>query len=97
MCRGVGWLWVSNGVKTEYHENGQKRYEFTLRFGKLHGLRTHWRPDGQKWTEKNWKDGKLHGLATLWYENGQKQAELTYKDGKRISEKFWDEDGNLTK
>ena len=47
--------------------------------------------------EGTFKDGKLHGLFTRWYENGQKEGELTVKDGAVISEKRWDEDGNLLK
>ena len=43
------------------------------------------------------KDGKQDGLLTSWYENGQLHYEGNYKDGKLISEKKWDEDGNLTK
>ena len=41
--------------------------------------------------------GPLHGVAISKYENGQKEGEATFKDGEMISEKEWDEDGNLTR
>ena len=34
------------------------------------------------------------GLWTSWDPNGQKREESVYQNRKRISSKYWDEDGN---
>lgn len=86
-----------DGLKTVWRKNGQKKEETPFKDGKEHGLETWWHENGQKHLERTLKDGKAHGLSTSWYENGQKEGELTVKDGGVISEKRWDEDGNLLK
>ena len=53
--------------------------------------------NGKKASEGTYKDGREDGLSTGWHENGQKLRERTFRDGKKISEKFWDRDGNRTK
>ncbi len=86
------------GITVEKYENGQKRGERTYKDGKVHGLYTFWYENGQKKErEYTLRFGKLHGLYTRWYRNGQKNWERTHKDGELISEKEWDEDGNLTR
>ena len=51
--------------------------------------------NGQKEHETNFKDGEVDGLSVYWYENGQKKLEVNYKDGEKISEKHWNEKGEL--
>ena len=80
------------GVENRRYENGQKKYEATLKDGKLSGL-IHWHPNGQKAMEAIFKDGKKEGLMTSWYENGQKHWEATYKDNKIVSAIVWKPNG----
>ena len=84
----------SDGLYTEWYENGQKDEERTYKDGKLDGKWTYWYENGQKSQDGTWKDGEDDGLWTSWYENGQKMEEGTRKDGEKISEECWDEDGN---
>ena len=83
------------GVAVKKYDNGQKWIEITYKDGKEHGLWTGWHENGQKKMEGTYRDNKLHGLVTGWYEHGPKSGEYTFKDGEVISEKEWDEDGNL--
>ena len=86
--------------------------EHTLESRRPKGEERYYEQDEEKpftgWSKEVWRNGQLkslmqyidgnpHGLATKWYENGQKEGELTVKDGGVISEKRWDEDGNLLK
>jgi len=73
--------------------NGEKCPDTNLVNG--NGIVCYYHKNGQKAAERTYKDGKLHGLFTRWYENGQKEGEFTVKDGGVISEKRWDENGNL--
>jgi antitoxin component YwqK of YwqJK toxin-antitoxin module len=82
------------GVAVEKADNGQT--ETTYKDGKKHGLEFSHR-NGQKSEERTWKNDKKDGLWTSWYDNGQKWFEKTYENGKKISEKWWDKDGNLTR
>jgi hypothetical protein len=66
------------GLAVDKYENGQKKYEATLKDGKEHGLWTEWYENGQKEEERTYKDGKLHGL-TRWHENGQKKNEVIHR------------------
>lgn len=84
-----------DGLSTEWYENGKKKNEGTFKDGKPNGLVTRWFENGQKKLERTFKDGKPDGLYTDWYENGQKNKEITFKDGKRISKKWWNEDGSV--
>ena len=94
---GVAYLKNSDSPYTgkcfEFHDNGQKKSETTLKDGEYDGLSVSWYENGQKGVEGNLKDGKQHGLSVLWHKNGQKQAEGNYKDNEPISEKFWNSKG----
>jgi antitoxin component YwqK of YwqJK toxin-antitoxin module len=83
---GVAYLKNSDSPYTgkvfEFHDNGQKKSEITLKDGEYDGPAVSWHENGQKDSEGNNKDGKLHGPAVICYENGQKKAEANYKDGK---------------
>ena len=79
---------------TDWHENGQKKDEYTYKNGKMHGPFTEWHENGQKAEDGTYKDGKEDGPFTLWHENGQKMSEGTYKDGKMHGIfRSWYEDG----
>jgi antitoxin component YwqK of YwqJK toxin-antitoxin module len=45
----------------------------------------------------NYKDGIMDGIFIIWNENGQKRMGETFKDGKKISSKYWNEDGSVRK
>ncbi len=89
---GVFYLKLSNtpytGKSFEFHENGNKKSELTLKEGKIDGLLLQWHANGQKKTEVNFKDGKEDGLRVSWYKDGQKEQESNWKDGQM--------DGTLT-
>ena len=82
------------GVAVKKYRSGRKWQEFTYKDGKKDGLWTRWHPNGRLRSKRTYKDGKLDGPLTVWLENGQKSSEVTWKDGKKISEKYWDGDGN---
>ena len=50
---------------------------------------------GKKTLQGQYKNGLKTGKWTIWYRDEHKLYEKTYKDGKMISEKYWNEDGNL--
>jgi antitoxin component YwqK of YwqJK toxin-antitoxin module len=85
---------ITDGINTQYYENGQKESEGNYKDGKEEGLHTTWYENGQKESEGNYKDGKEEGLHTTWYENGQKEAEYNFKDGMRNGKLTqWEENG----
>ena len=79
-------MWVQRGGLT-YATKGDSETPFT-------GVVVAKHKNGQKEGEATWKDGKLDGLWTQWHENGQKAAEVISKDGKKVSGRYWDEQGN---
>ncbi|MDE0858961.1 MAG: hypothetical protein OSA93_02295 [Akkermansiaceae bacterium] len=62
---GVAYLKNSDSPYTgkvfEFHDNGQKKSEITLKDGKEDGLSVTWHENGQKESEYNYKDGKFDG------------------------------------
>ena len=48
----------ADGLITEWHENGQKRGEATIKDGKYDGVMVAWHENGQKATEVTFKDGE---------------------------------------
>ena len=81
-----------HGLWTEWHENGQKKWEETWKDGNL-VTATVWKPNGEKCPDTNVVNG--NGIMCWYHDNGQKRGEATFKDGKLISAKQWDKDGNL--
>jgi antitoxin component YwqK of YwqJK toxin-antitoxin module len=59
-------------------------------------MQIRYREDGSKETEIPDMHGKRHGTAIYYREDRPKWREIVWENGKRISEKKWDEDGNLT-
>ena len=55
---------------TWWHENGQKRLEYTSKGGKKDGLSTEWHDNGQKSAEVNFEDGNQVS-ATYWNRDGE--------------------------
>ncbi|HMD67995.1 MAG TPA: hypothetical protein VKF42_03885 [Chitinivibrionales bacterium] len=84
----------SDGLRTLWHENGQKIEEGKCSDGRKDGPWTIWYKNGQKKSEGVLKDGKIDGLRMLWYENGQKRLEGIYKAGKLNGQMTqWNENG----
>ena len=69
---------------------------YNYKKGKKEGVCRSWYKNGQMSEEYNYKDGVEDGLCRSWYENGQINYEYNYKDDVLISERCWDEEGNLT-
>tara|TARA_B100001123_G_C15235937_1_gene997118 strand:+ start:224 stop:1018 length:795 start_codon:yes stop_codon:yes gene_type:complete len=86
---------MPNGPQTTWYENGQKEVETTYSNGRQDGPHNEWYETGQKKNEVVYKDGREEGIWSTYRENGQKSWEGNYKAGELISEKDWDEEGNL--
>ena len=84
-----------DGLFVGWYENGQKRSEGNYKDGEQYGLYPTWHENGEKRSEVNIKDGLYDGLLTGWHDNGQKAHESNWKDGKIVSQKDWDEEGEL--
>ena len=48
-----------------------------------------------RWESNYNSDGQRHGSYKSWYRSGILSRELFYIDGDKISEKCWDENGNV--
>ena len=55
----------SDGLVTEWDENGNKELEENYKDGKLNGLKTIWDENGNNNAEGNYKDRKLNGRWTF--------------------------------
>ena len=55
------------------------------------------RASGTKKSETTYVNDKMHGTQIWYNEDGSKKEERLYENGEEISEKEWDEDGNLIK
>ena len=65
------------------NENGQKKYEFHHKNGKLEGLWTEWHENGQKKGEGHYKDGKLETIV-VWKSNGEKCPDTNVVNGNGV-------------
>jgi len=74
----------TNGLETEWYENGQKKVEVNNKDGWEDGLWTEWYDNGQKSSEGNYKDGKEDGNWTYWNEEGNFAIAETWKDGEVV-------------
>jgi len=72
--------------KTDYYDNGQRKYERTWKGRDLDGPVTWWYENGQKRQQINYKDGKQHGLFIVWGENGKEIRRENFKDGEKIED-----------
>ena len=59
----------SNGLHTEWYENGQKKREETFKDDKEDGLHTKWYVNGQKSSKWIYKDGETIS-SEHWNKNG---------------------------
>ena len=74
-----------DGLHTDFHENGKKKYEGYYKDGKKDGKWTHLLSDGSlvcierfkngvKISEDISEDGRFYGKSIKWYENGVKKV-----------------------
>ena len=84
---------ITDGINTQYYENGQKESEGNYKDGKEEGLHTTWYENGQKEAEYNFKDGMRNGKLTQWEENGCKWEEGYYINDKPDKLFGWHENG----
>ena len=72
--------------RTDYYDNGQRKYERTWKGRDLDGPVTWWYENGQKKKQLNFKDDKQHGLSIWWNENGEEVYRKTYKNGEEVKD-----------
>ena len=70
--------------RTDYYDNGQRKYGRTWKGRDLDGPVTWWYENGQKKKQLNFKDDKQHGLSIWWNENGEEVYRKTYKNGEEV-------------
>ena len=58
-----------NGLRTEYHENGQKKLEADYKYGKLHGKFSIWNEHGQKIKNGIYKNDILIDITETEFNN----------------------------
>jgi len=80
----------------EYFENGNLKYEVTLKGGLREGLLTEYYENGNIYSKSMWKQGKLNGPTKIYYKNKSLRQESQYKDGSIVGvSKIYSEDGKL--
>ena len=83
-------------IYQDYYDNGKLKTKGNKKNGKRYGLWKFYHENGQLKEERSFNnDGFLHGKWRLFHENGKLKSETEYKNGKFISEKSWDESGNV--
>ena len=83
-----------DGLRKNWHDNGQLMYEYNYREGKQEGLQKQWHRNGQLWAEFNCREGKKDGLWKEWNQFGQLMKTKKFKKGELKYEKCWNEDGH---
>tara|TARA_B100001964_G_scaffold4235_1_gene4571 strand:- start:288 stop:947 length:660 start_codon:yes stop_codon:yes gene_type:complete len=78
-----------------YHESSQVMIEENYENGKKEGIATGYHQNGNICFEESYKNGKLHGISKVFFENGKLKSEENYENGKKISQKLYDESGQL--
>ena len=71
-----------SGILYALYENGNARYQLTVKEGKPDGVSVEWHDNGQKQQETHYVEGVLNGPILTWHKNGKKASEGGYKDGK---------------
>ena len=85
-----------NGVKKEYYESGELRYEWPYKDGKQHGISKGYSESGKLEYVWPYTDGKRNGISKGYTESGGLQYEYPYKDGKQHGLDIeYDKDGSV--
>ena len=78
---------LATGTIQSWWDNGQLKFEITVKDGEKDGVHKWWFKNGQLEFEGTYKDGGLDGVIKRWYNNGQLKSERNWKDDEFISEK----------
>lgn len=79
-----------HGLQRAYWENGQRKYEYTCKFGRKVGPYRLWHSNGQLSFECECVNGHYHGPSTEWFENGVKAVSGNYDTGLQVGEwTYW--------
>jgi len=97
----LSWFYNQNdqnrpdGKWIDWHQNGQKDSEGTIKDEEQDGKWIYWYENGQKLVEGTYKNGIEHGKWIWWESNGNKRSEETFKDGKKDGKRTeWWSNGN---
>ncbi len=82
-------------VLKDYYPSGQLKLEYAYKDGKQEGITKYYYESGQLEWEGNYKDGKREGIGREYYPSGQLKGEAYIMNGALISQKKYDENGNL--
>lgn len=92
---------IKNGKCTQkvgYYENGQLSQEFNFdKFGLSHGRHVMFYEDGKPYIEEYYEYGQNHGILRRWHNNGQLARDAFFQYGMKVSEQFYDKEGNKVK
>jgi len=83
------------GIENWYYDDGAIGTETEYVDGVPNGIMRGWYKNGKISGEKFYKEGRIHGYVREWYESGQIKREEEIYNGIAISEKRWDDNGNL--
>jgi antitoxin component YwqK of YwqJK toxin-antitoxin module len=83
------------GIEEDYYENGLLGEEIEYVNGIPDGRSRWWHENGQLGGEDFYKEGCIHGYVREWYKSGQIKKEEEIYHGIAVTEKEWDENGNL--
>jgi len=72
-----------DGLREEFHEDGQLRGRENWIDGKIEGLSEFYR-NGQVWWRRNYRDGKEDGLFEAFDEAGNLTRTETWENGEQI-------------
>ena len=84
-----------NGIAIDFYKNGNLSYEREYINGYREGQQKGFHSDGSVETIYTRKWSRYHGAKTDWYPNGKIKSETLWELGHKISEKEWDENGNV--
>lgn len=84
-------------ILKENNDNGLKKFEGSIKNGKLVGLFTQWYDNGQKRYEGTFENRKLVGKLSIWLSNGKLSTDKTSpKILQKIEKFFMDKNGRFT-
>ena len=87
-----------DGLRIEWHENGNKKTEGSYRGGEKYGKWITWFKNGNKKDGGNYVNGGKSGLWIQWWETGEKSGEGEYRNKQRFGEwTYYKKDGSIRK
>jgi len=87
-----------NGLRTTYHENGNKKTEEMWKFDLLTGMVKNFYENGKVLSQCEFRANRMHGMYTSYWPNGKMKEQGEYIANKKHKEwKEFDEEGKLLK